>query len=76
MLHSNHPPGLGPRGCTTKKRHSTRVAASRPQALAMAAPHPKKAIAKLRLTLPPKSLILAVPQSCRTPVRAAAGFYP
>jgi len=30
-----------------------RVAASRPQALAMAASHPKKTIAKLRLTLPP-----------------------
>jgi hypothetical protein len=34
----------------------SRVAASRPKALAMAVPHPKKAIAKLRLTLPPASV--------------------
>ena len=38
---------------TTEKRRSGRVAASRPKALAMAPPHPRKAIAKLRLTLPP-----------------------
>jgi len=30
-----------------------RVAASRPKALAMAVPRPRKTIAKLRLTLPP-----------------------
>ncbi|RPJ38915.1 MAG: hypothetical protein EHM35_03475 [Planctomycetaceae bacterium] len=41
------------RGCTTKKWQLGRVAASRPRALAMVALHPRKAIAKLRLTLPP-----------------------
>ena len=50
--------------CTTKEWQSTRVAASRPSALAMVAPHPEKAIAKLRLTLPPGTPYLL----CHNPV--------
>ena len=64
---------VGGVGCTTKKWRSGRVAASRPKALAMVASHPKKAIAKLRVTMPPGNFLFALPQSCRTPVVCAIG---
>jgi len=37
----------------------------------MAVPHPKKAIAKLRLTLPTQNSLFALPQSCHAPIEAA-----